>query len=186
MGNAPPTAKDVAAWIPPQGSSSSNGEYYDVIAIGMQEATWKIKKDKKGQIIAVSPNAPDEGNGNGNDDDDDDDSEESDDMAPVLSTQSSDLDKASMHSSSSLSPKNSNSSSSDTVLLRNLLQENLGVKYSLIKEYQRGQMRLYLFVRDEWVKEIHDIEGTAKKSKQNPFGRFIPLDLTMSFLCLLL
>ena len=58
MGNAEPTLESLRAWIPQDGDSSrvtplsgkSNQipkERFDVIAIGMQEATWKEKKKEK-------------------------------------------------------------------------------------------------------------------------------------------
>lgn len=50
----------------------------------------------------------------------------------------------------------------DAVYLRDTLQETLGgdKDYQLVKEFQRGQMRLYLYCRPQWVNEITELDGT--------------------------
>jgi hypothetical protein len=63
VGNAPPTLESMKAWIPDGGSTSKvitldgseiTAESFDLIVIGMQEATWGSKKAKKGEQSVAS------------------------------------------------------------------------------------------------------------------------------------
>jgi len=155
MGNAKPAPRDIAAWIPEQGlleyvlpsSSSSEDEQgsFDIIVIGMQEATWKIKK--KGEKTTPEEHV---------DSEDEDDEEEG---AKQLESQISDI------SVGKGSPRsNGNNNESDTLFLREQLQIHLGDKFQLLKEFQRGQMRLYVFVLQKWTLEIKDLDVKAENT----------------------
>ena len=143
MGNAQPTLRDIGAWIPEQGSLKSvvpaaDGASFDMIVVGMQEATWKNKK--KGEKAEEERDSEDE---------------EDEEEAKQLKTQLSDL------SVGKGSPRSaSRSNDSDTLYLRAQLNSHLGDKYNLLKEFQRGQMRLYVFVLQKWMLEIKDLDGT--------------------------
>ena len=162
MGNAKPTARDIAAWIPPGGTLPTNTETaktaapLDVIVIGMQEATWKAKKNKK------------TGEDNNNDDDNtsdnsEDEEEEANDAAPSTTTTTTTTKKTMLkQGSSNLSVGASAAATTDTTHLRSLIQDNLGESYKLLKEVLRGQMRLYLYVKQEWVDKIKDLEGERR------------------------
>lgn len=161
MGNAKPTRRGVGAWIPEQGafttvvpssSSSSDDEQgsFDMIVIGMQEATWK-KNKKKGDIPQEERDSEDEeGDEEGTDAD-------ADAEQLTVQTQMSDLSVGKGSPSSKNSSGNNNES--DTLYLRVQLNSHVGDKFQLLKEVQRGQMRLYVFVLKKWVSEINDLDG---------------------------
>ena len=145
MGNAQPTPRDIGAWIPEHGALKSvvpscddERGSFDMIVIGMQEATWKNKK--KGD------KAPDDRDSSEDGDEDGEGSEQ-------LTTELSDL------SVGKGSPRSKNNTDSDTLYLRVQLQNHLGEKFQLLKEFQRGQMRLYVFVLQKWTLEIKDLDG---------------------------
>lgn len=157
VGNAPPTTRDIQAWIPVKGSLPVADSPMDVIVIGMQEATWKThnsskKKEEEEGVMQ---------------DDTEFDSDEEDEENLISSPKKHDIqsklaalnveDKEGV--SPSRSPKGKDGNSSDTLYLRQELHDTLGDQYRLLKEYQRGQMRLYVFVLHKLASKVMDLEG---------------------------
>ena len=158
MGNAEPTS--LSAWIPSKGDVSQvtplseeakedlEAGSFDIIMVGMQESTFT----KKSSSVAY-------------DTDDDDLDEQLKEEAekgevvasPANSTSSSSLKKPLQKLDSLLATEDSN-------CLRTMLKETLGDGYELMKEYQRGQMRLYLFAKVDLVPKITHLELKAENT----------------------
>jgi hypothetical protein len=177
MGNAQPTASGLEAWVPKNGSIQSvtaldsacrakmmaSSSSFDIIMVGMQEATWKTKK-KLGKDDKVEHEEEEE---EGDVDDEfydyNDETERSgaDDFAtPAAPTEAETAKRDEMKKKwSSASFLKQMTMSEDSKFMRTLLQENLGTSYNMIQEYQRGQMRLYLFVKQSLVHEITNLDG---------------------------
>lgn len=161
MGNAAPTAADLEAWIPPAGmihisdeSRNKGNESQvacDLIVIGMQEATWKKNKNKPETT---------------KDEDHDEEDSNDDDLeiqAQAEATAAATKSKSSNNSRPTMA-KQPSQRSEDSQHLRALLTECLGENYNLLKEFQRGQMRLYLFVRQVLVPHISHVEVKAENT----------------------
>jgi hypothetical protein len=192
LGNAEPTLASVAAWIPPEGSCEKvnplkdDGEplvgCFDLIAIGLQEATWKKKKSfakdaKEANASSKSVRSSFSSRTRSSfskslsspinfkksfsartsftktqlpvlpvylddlddiDEDTDDDDEEEDLVTDDSSAKS-------------------NPNSTDSITLKRMFQETLGDGYSLLAEQQRGQMRLYIWVRNHLVEHFTNV-----------------------------
>jgi len=50
MGNSP-TNDTLSSWIPPKGLNPSTGLVFDIILVGMQEATFKVKKKLDAGVV---------------------------------------------------------------------------------------------------------------------------------------
>jgi hypothetical protein len=162
LGNAAPTAASLAAWIPPYGacasvttattttpsSNASNNasNYFDIIVIGMQEATWK-KKSAKSPKHSVSSTVSD----------DVEDEEEEED-----STHDSEVDGATMDTQAAKPTEAAALEEFQT--LQRLLTDILGPAYALLVEKQRGQMRLYVFVRQPLVAQISHVRVACENT----------------------
>lgn len=176
MGNAQPTASSLQAWVPKNGAiqtvtaldsacqAKMNGgpsSSFDIVMVGMQEATWKTKKKGKDGKAEVEEGDADE------EESDNDESERS--AAGDLATPAAaatkeevakrDEMKKNWSSASTASFLKKMTTTEDSKYMRTLLQENLGSAYNMIQEYQRGQMRLYLFVNQSLVHEITNLDS---------------------------
>lgn len=248
MGNAEPTASSMNCWVPEGGACSKVTSLseatkasleegtFDVIAIGMQEATWKIK-DKDKDLTAPSKEAEEDEDLDDDDldeqilaqselfdmaDESDDDDEDDDDNNNIEAQESFDKEgkkkkklsfrtvakkgksvakkgkkvgkaagKAAAKSaqkavegtgkvavkSTKIVAKGAKAVAKgqatqlavemsteallkqpDSDYLRGLLGETLGTDYHLLKEYQRGQMRLYIYVKKILVEEVSGVD----------------------------
>jgi hypothetical protein len=173
MGNAQPTATSLEAWVPKNGASQAvtaldsacqakmNGgssSSFDIIMVGMQEATWKTKKKgKDGKVEVEEGDADDE-------EYDNDETERS--AAADLATPAAAVTKEEVAKRDEMKKQWASASflkemttAEDSKYMRTLLLENLGSAYNMIQEYQRGQMRLYLFVKQSLVHEITNLDS---------------------------
>jgi hypothetical protein len=204
MGNAQPTASGLQAWIPKNGTtqtvtaldgtcrakmttvSGSGTSSFDIIMVGMQEATWRMKKKgKDGQEEEVAAAAADSAEEEDDEDYYNDETERSaaaDFATPAAAaaavasaaettdaqgagtaagTGAAKRDEFKRTWSKSASSIKQMTTAEDSKYMRALLQENLGgsSNYKMIQEYQRGQMRLYLFVKQSLAHEITNLDG---------------------------
>ena len=178
MGNAKPTQLDT--WIPSKGRLQN--VKMDIIVIGMQEATWKPSKNDTDAAVT--------NNSFHSSTDDVEDTTEEDSSAiaeaGMINTTTTTANnttpknqknnfsgvvtsgfkaqvsglKAQVSGVSDLTGKNKH----DSILLRDTINETLGAEYKLIQEFQRGQMRLYLYVAHPWVEQVKDLDGTKNTS----------------------
>jgi hypothetical protein len=136
LGNAAPTEASLAAWIPPGGAcasvtpltTASTTGCFDIIAIGMQEATWK-KNSSKSPKHSVSSTVSS----------DDDEVDSSEEQTP---------DANPSNAEETTTPKDA---VEEVQTLQRLLTQILGPDYALLVEKQRGQMRLYVFCHQPLV-----------------------------------
>jgi len=155
MGNAPPTLESMKAWIPESGScyevtpfdeSLVVKEYYDIICIGMQEATWGHKKQRKQNKK---------------------DSDVSSLMTSIRRQQSGDVDEDEL-SLEEAQVKEDNYlaviEGADTVFLRTLIKEILGNDYTNIAWEQRGQMRQLVYARSEIRPGIKNLKTSGENT----------------------
>ena len=151
LGNAEPTLDDLASWIPIQGrhmqdwNSNNNAdshnnnnqktttavECFDIIAIGMQEATWNASKKQPSSTI--HPNT----------------------STSTTTNTASEPPPPLARSSTSLAFVK------DTDLLRQSLATILGPDYVCQSAQQRGQMRLWIYVHGRQVAHISRIQTTC-------------------------
>jgi len=155
VGNAEPTLTSLATWIPPKGSAEAvspltddaraqlAGVKFDLIVIGMQEATWKKGSKRLGSEDG---------------DLDDDDEEEA--MERYAAAKNGDADPAPPPMSL---PKRKTSfmleapEAYDSTLLKNMIQTTLGDGYTQLDQKQRGQMRLQIWVRNALADKFTDL-----------------------------
>jgi len=151
LGNAPPFMENMREWIPELGACSGvtalagqgsiKADQFDIIALGMQESTWKKEQLNHESFTASSSAITDE----------------------------------SFHDVQEIKPGTSESSfgidqmldgmeAHDSIELKRLAQLTLGNDYSLIVRYQRGQMRLHIWVRNEIADKFTNIDIKAENT----------------------
>ncbi|KAL3935754.1 MAG: hypothetical protein SGBAC_008784 [Bacillariaceae sp.] len=188
MGNAPPTVESMKAWIPESGSCYEVTpfeedlvvkDHYDLIVIGMQEATWGSKKQRKReqaaaegaeQVSVVSGLA----------------SQPSIKGDVVLDDDEISLEEARAKEDNYLAAIEG----ADTVLLRKMVKEILGGEYSSIASEQRGQMRQLVWARSSIAPLIKNVKisgentgiGNVLANKGGIIVSMIYADTRLSFL----
>ena len=159
IGNAPPSLDSMKAWIPEKGSCDRvnplegeqiKGSQFDLIVIGMQEATWSAQKKKKENVKSgessveqrnISEFIENSKGANRNESEDDVDSSEG--------AQQREAQKE--HYLSAVEGE-------DTVVLRKMLGAVLGEEYAPVAQEVRGQMRLYIYALKNVVPFIEDLK----------------------------
>eukprot|EP00980_Cylindrotheca_fusiformis_P001804 scaffold408_cov71-Cylindrotheca_fusiformis.AAC.5 len=156
IGNAPPTLNSMKAWIPEQGSCSGiktlNGEKlvaetFHMIVIGMQEATWGARKQKKQEQAGEDEKSR---------------KEEQDGDDASADAYSIDEDEISLEEAKA---KEDNYlaaiEGAETVALRKMIKQILGDRYTNIAQEQRGQMRQTIWARTDVSPFIKDLKVTG-------------------------
>jgi len=155
MGNAPPTLESMKAFIPEAGSSSEVSpiwedlvvkENYDLIVIGMQEATWGSKKQRKTLAALEQDNIAFA-------DKPMDDDEVSLEEARVM-------EEARVKEDNYLAAIEG----ADTVLLRKQIKEILGSEYTSLASEQRGQMRQLVWARSSVAPLIKNVKISGENT----------------------
>mmetsp|Transcript_5070 Transcript_5070/g.12091 ORF Transcript_5070/g.12091 Transcript_5070/m.12091 type:complete len:1346 (+) Transcript_5070:226-4263(+) len=158
MGNAPPTLESMKAWIPELGTcytvtpfeeNVATKDHFDLIVIGMQEATWGSKKQRKreqagGADVSVVSGLVSQTSGNVGDKDDDEIS----------------LEEARAKEDNYLAAIEG----ADTVLLRKMTKEILGGEYTSIASEQRGQMRQLVWARSTIAPLIKNVKISGENT----------------------
>ncbi|CAJ1969720.1 unnamed protein product [Cylindrotheca closterium] len=162
MGNAPPTEESMKAWIPELGSSYEVTpfeeslvvkDHFDLIVIGMQEATWGSKKQRKREQaqaegadqVSIATGLASQPSIKGD---------------VVLDDDEISLEEAQAKEDNYLAAIEG----ADTVLLRKMIKEILGGEYTNIASEQRGQMRQLVWARSSIAPYIKNVKISGENT----------------------
>ena len=141
MGNTAPTLSSMKAWIPEDGQCTSiesldeetiKGKKFQLIVIGMQEASWSAQKEATVEKTKEQFNEDEKGTGNETD---------------LLTREKTHRYLASVEGE-------------DNIALRNMEEKLLGPNYISIARKTRGQMRLHIYAHDRVAPFIEEISSS--------------------------
>jgi len=154
IGNTQMTAAGMKNWIFSQGQG--NGKNYDVVAIGMQEASFTVDNAYSEQTSAGEPLSP-EGDGDDSSDDEDEEAEK-------------DKEKGTKSQTGMLATAKDAITGKCGKYIEGVIQEVLGKGYYLVESIYAVQMRLYVFAKTDHKKHITEVQ----KAKENTgLGRVV-------------